>query len=523
MKASKIISFIFVIPYFLFSLVGCQSQEAPTQEKKNIVTTDFVTYDVTKNLIKDSEFTVDMISISDELSGRDKNKINNSVLFINTEDLSKINGIDETVNKLEIKDFIEQKENDSSENKIYSENINFIRNDSSSSSEENTSNNQIIINPNHTSSKDDNTTSEAPNKTDDNKNSSSNNNSGNSSNAGNNNNNSSSKPDNSSSEDKNNNNTQNSSSEEDEKGLVFVYAARTVGDAPCSSDLKGKTISSMEPGYEILGDADDKYQDWIYQRIKSLTANEDSGDAQYAVLDIGNGNYKVFCYSGGFLPRYKVLNGIEDIYVSMFGTTVYAESSLEGVLSGYATAATRQTKQAFAKTTDISTSYWLDVDNTILLAQKIKESLIEIDPSNKEKYEENYKSYESDLLSLDDKIQYIVDNSKNKMIFIGGPFKYKYLTDGYGINYISIYDYNTEEASLTRLNNFAKIVNKYNIKYIIKDPLSSSEGIDSIRTEVSHNINTVIIDTMEKVDNPDSTSYLEIMNNNYIILKKSLY
>lgn len=503
----------------LLSMTGCGKEENKTTEKKNIVTTDFVTYDVTKNLIKDTDLTVEMINITDELSGRDRNKINNSILFINTEDLSKIEGIDENIKKLEISSFIESKENSSDDNKIYGENLNFISNDTSEdNNSDNNSQIQIIVNPNSNNNKSEENNKQNTSNTTDNKDDLDSNSKNTNQNNTNNN------------QDSNNTNENDSEKNSNQiniepKGLEIIYVDSNVGSAPCSSDLNGKTLSSMEVGYSVVGyKEEDPYQAWICKRIEALNPGE---FVKYAALDLGGGNYKIFVYDGGYLARYKVVDGINGIFIPDYGQTLYAESSLQSVLSEYETASIEKPVETEAKilasTVDKATDYWLDVDNTVLLSQKIRDLLIEVDPINTEKYNNNYKDYESELLSLDDKIQYAVDISQNKLIFIGGAFKYKYFTDGYGINYISIYDYSTQETSLTRLNNFAKIVNKYNIKYIIKDPLSSTDGIESIKTEVSHNINTVIIDTMEQVDNPDSTSYLEIMNNNYIILKKALY
>ena len=49
---------------------------------------------------------------------------------------------------------------------------------------------------------------------------------------------------------------------------------------------------------------------------------------------------------------------------------------------------------------------WLDVGNVQIIAEKIKQKLIEINPSNKEKYNTNYLELESKLSQLKEKIQF---------------------------------------------------------------------------------------------------------------------
>jgi len=49
---------------------------------------------------------------------------------------------------------------------------------------------------------------------------------------------------------------------------------------------------------------------------------------------------------------------------------------------------------------------WLDIDNVQIIANKISQRLIEIDPSNKEKYNTNYLELESKLSQLKEKIQF---------------------------------------------------------------------------------------------------------------------
>ena len=56
---------------------------------------------------------------------------------------------------------------------------------------------------------------------------------------------------------------------------------------------------------------------------------------------------------------------------------------------------------------------WLDVGNVQIIAEKIKQRLIEINPSNKEKYNTNYLELKSKLNQLEEKIQFQLEPIKS--------------------------------------------------------------------------------------------------------------
>ncbi len=56
---------------------------------------------------------------------------------------------------------------------------------------------------------------------------------------------------------------------------------------------------------------------------------------------------------------------------------------------------------------------WLDVGNVQIIAEKIKQKLIEINPSNKEKYNTNYLELKSKLNQLEEKIQFQLEPIKS--------------------------------------------------------------------------------------------------------------
>lgn len=467
------------------TLCGCGKKEEIEETSKSIIATDFVTYDVARNLAKDTDFNVELIEDTDELSGRDRNKINKSLIFINTKGIP---DVDEN-KTIDIFSFIDQKENNKDDNKVYSEVSLIIKEEKQEISEESVT--QVVVKPNKNN--------ETKPKNSENINNSENSESPN-------------KPDNAKIDE--NSETENIKEAQGlylKDGAKVILCKSTFDSAPTSSDKNGYSLGNYPIGYKVR-ETNDEYSKWLCDRINNLSKDY----VTYAGIDNGDGTYTLFRDDTALTTQYKVITVDEIIITESFGEEkIYFEDTLGSKFSSL-------DKKILAATVDMSTDYWLDINNTILLAEKIKDKLIEVDPENKNIYDENYKTYINDLETISDKIKYIVDNSENKTIFIGGEFNYKYFTDCYGINYVSLYDYSSEELpSLTRLSNFAKILNKYKIKYVIKDKEASMEGINSIKTELDYNLNTVIIDSMQSATIDDS--YLDIMNNNYIILKKAIY
>lgn len=521
------------------------------------------------------------------LSGRDRSKINKAAFVINASFLGDEafgDGIDETKriggkDHLNMGDFIDRKKNSSDDNKLYSEDFKLHISKKDNADNDLDSNassfgggkNQVVANPNSGKKPDGNGLHQGGNSNSGdnsgNSNENNNGNAGNNDNSGNGNSGNSnsgnpgSNPGGNSGNDNNNGSTNqggnsgssgnqgsgnnnggsgNFGNESDttypsrETGLIFKFVDVSIPSAPCSADRSGYSITSFPVGHGIANPNvnPDPYLVWVCDRIIAMSKQADVSAFDF-ILDDGNGGYICIHNDGMTMIRAKVIT-MDDIYLPEHQTTKYVicDSSVKDRITlpdGAKIAKAdipemNERPYVMATTVDYARGPWLDVKNTQVLAEKILEKLIELDPENKTRFEENYEKVKSELESLDDKVQLTVDTSENQTIFIGGSFVYKYMVDSYGIDYVSIYDYSHQDnVSPTRLMNFAKLVDEYTIKYIVKDVSSSMDGITSIRNEINHNLNIVIIDNLESVEDWENSSYFEIMDNNCIILDKALY
>lgn len=569
----KHMAFILSLMLCMGCITACGGNDMEeVTDGKTIVCTDFTSFDITRRITEGTDITVEGVDFGaidweKGISGRDRAKINRSMLFINGTwvDAATI-GIDESTQRIELSGFMEKKQNSKDDNRIYSgisidlkdgNEINDTENDGQSGNR-----NPVVVIPG--AGKEDDPDGNNPADADEENNNDADvganggnitGNNGQGSGQGgipdNNDNNGNIKGNETGNPSSVGNNgqggngqaaqgnggaivTPNPSESQEKLGLRMYFLDSTYDAPPTSSDRNGYALGSYPEGAQVAKPSvnPDPYQTWICDRIASM----DSGSCLYFILGNGNGTYTIFYAEGMLIPRYKVVATVDDIRISTItGTTdVACESGTKDMLSAYSSCfmegkppkiAQAERSHMLADTVDFAQGIWLDVGNTRELALKIKDRLIEADPINKEKFEENYKKLDSELASMDDKFQFAVESSRNRTIFIGGAFVYKYMTDAYGIDYVSIYDYSIQEdtVSPTRLMNFADLLSTYKIKYIVKDCQSSMDGINSVKSEIDHNLNTLIIDTLYHVDDWGNTSYIDMMDDNCTILKKALY
>lgn len=80
---------------------------------------------------------------------------------------------------------------------------------------------------------------------------------------------------------------------------------------------------------------------------------------------------------------------------------------------------------------------WTSPKNAMIMVNNILDALCEIDPENAAYYEENATNYLSELEELDAEFKEVVNQAKRMTIYHGGRFAMQYLTNEYGIDYVS--------------------------------------------------------------------------------------
>jgi zinc transport system substrate-binding protein len=161
---------------------------------------------------------------------------------------------------------------------------------------------------------------------------------------------------------------------------------------------------------------------------------------------------------------------------------------------------------------------WLDPILAKNQIKNIENSLIKIDPQNKEFYSNNANSYSKQLDLLDIKIRNELSTCKKDFIAFHSAFSY--FADHYGLNQHTVIKSNDPNVGATskNLHEIINLARNQGIKVILTE-----EGVDSRNSEVIANeINgkVLVLSPLEIGDK--DISYLEKMEQNLSNLKEAL-
>jgi zinc transport system substrate-binding protein len=137
---------------------------------------------------------------------------------------------------------------------------------------------------------------------------------------------------------------------------------------------------------------------------------------------------------------------------------------------------------------------WLSVINAIIMVENIYEGLIEIDPGNKDFYYSNKNDYQQELSSLDDLINEILKDKKNRKIMVYHP-AWTYFSDSYGLEQIPIEE-EGKEPTMGGMKKILEQARQYNIKVIFASPEISAKSAEVIASEIGGSV--ILISPLEK-------------------------
>jgi zinc transport system substrate-binding protein len=128
------------------------------------------------------------------------------------------------------------------------------------------------------------------------------------------------------------------------------------------------------------------------------------------------------------------------------------------------------------------------------MVENIYEGLIEIDPGNKDFYYRNKNDYQQELSSLDDLINEILKDKKNRKIMVYHP-AWTYFSDSYGLEQIPI-EAEGKEPTMGGMKKILEQARQYNIKVIFASPEISAKSAEVIASEIGGSV--ILISPLEK-------------------------
>jgi zinc transport system substrate-binding protein len=168
---------------------------------------------------------------------------------------------------------------------------------------------------------------------------------------------------------------------------------------------------------------------------------------------------------------------------------------------------------------------WLDFDNAKVMVKNITDALIEIDPQNKDYYQNNLKVYQGALSNLDDEYKNTLSVCKSKTIIYGGHYVFGYMAKRYGLEYLSAYQGFSPDSEPTAKDIIFLLekIKKDNIKYIFYEEITNPKIAQILAKEA--NVKMLFLNgahNLTKKDYESGVSFISIMEENLKNLSRGL-
>ena len=153
---------------------------------------------------------------------------------------------------------------------------------------------------------------------------------------------------------------------------------------------------------------------------------------------------------------------------------------------------------------------WLSLTDAIIEAENIKNTFVEVDPDNKDYYEENFEKLKADFNNLYD--EYVNKfNSLTNKDFVTGHAAFGYLCRDFGLNQKSIADvFGEGELTPKNLEALINYCKENGVKTIFSESTASEKEAETLAKEVGAQVVKVYsLETKE-----DNMSYLDGMRYN---------
>ena len=169
---------------------------------------------------------------------------------------------------------------------------------------------------------------------------------------------------------------------------------------------------------------------------------------------------------------------------------------------------------------------WTSPKNAVLASLAIKDALTEIDPDNATDYEKNCTHYVNELLQLDEDYYSLIKNADTKTLVFADRFPFRYLAHEFGLTCYAAFSgcSSQSEPAPTTILKLCELVEFKHIPCVfyietsnskVPEIISNATGCDTALLHSCHTISQKELDSGE--------TYLSIMKNNLISLRKALY
>lgn len=168
---------------------------------------------------------------------------------------------------------------------------------------------------------------------------------------------------------------------------------------------------------------------------------------------------------------------------------------------------------------------WTGIRNDIIIAETIRDALIEKDPDGKDLYTKNCKALTDKLTALDKEYAALGEKAANRPLIVADEFPFLYLAHDYKLTFVPVLSSYGEhgEASARRLAQISDLMRDKKIPVLyyteqtepkLGRQLAKDTGAETLMLNAGH---TVSAEDMKK-----GLSYTDILESNLAALKKGL-
>lgn len=159
---------------------------------------------------------------------------------------------------------------------------------------------------------------------------------------------------------------------------------------------------------------------------------------------------------------------------------------------------------------------WMDASNGIIYARNIRDAIIELDPTNQEKYNSNFSKYEKELLAIDQEIAAAIKTiPAEKRILITSHDAFQYYGRRYGIQLEAIMGISTEaEAQTADIIRVNKVIRERNVPAVFIESTINPKMVQQMATDNNVKVGgSLYADSLGDKDSPAAT-YIEMLRYN---------
>lgn len=166
---------------------------------------------------------------------------------------------------------------------------------------------------------------------------------------------------------------------------------------------------------------------------------------------------------------------------------------------------------------------WLSAKNLIVQAKNISKKLEEIDPDNKDYYDNNFKKIKGQFEEIDNKYTKLLKNKKNRKFLVDHE-AFSYLARDYNLEQIALSSItSTSETDANTMKKAIDFVKDNNIKAIFYEKGGSDKNVKILADELSLDVKPInTIEYASDEDLKEEKSLQELIKENLEILESTL-